>query len=57
MLVSSMNIGLHEGMKALVVQESKLYRRHTHAPPAPGTESSKANPTINKLRALAEEGE
>ena len=35
LLLSNMNIGLHEGMQALAVQGGELYRKHTYAAPAP----------------------
>ena len=54
LLLSNMNIGLHEGVKALAVQGGELYK-HTNAAPAPGTGNSMFTPTIIKLRALAEE--
>ena len=57
LLPSNMNIGLHEGMKALAVQGGKRYRKHTYAAPAPGTGNSMLTPTFKKMRALAEEGD
>eukprot|EP00904_Undaria_pinnatifida_P006716 jgi/Undpi1/3174/HiC_scaffold_15.g06548.m1 len=56
LLLSNMNIGLYEGMKALAVQGGELYRKHTYAAPAPVTGNSMVTPTLRKLGALAEEG-
>ena len=52
-----MNIGLHEGMKALVGQGGKLYRKHTYAAPAPRTGNSMVTPAFKTLKALAEKGD
>ena len=57
LLLSNMNIGLHDGMKALALQAGELYRKHTYTAPAPGTRNSMVTPTIKKLRALEEEGD
>ena len=46
LLLSSMNIGLHEGVKALAVQGGELYRKHTYAGPALGTGHSMVTPTL-----------
>ena len=35
LLLSNMNIGLHQGMKALAVQRGELYRKHTYAAASP----------------------
>ena len=56
LLLSNMNIGLYEGMKALAVQGGELYRKHTYAAPAPVTGNFMVTPTLRKLGALAEEG-
>ena len=45
LLLSKMNIGLHEDMKALAVQGGELYRKHTYAAPPPGTGNSMVTPT------------
>ena len=37
LLLSKMNIDLHEGMNTLVGQGGELYRKHTYTAPAPGT--------------------
>ena len=54
--MSNMNIGLHEGMKALALQGGRLYRKHIYVAPAPRTGNSIVTPTLKQLRALAEEG-
>ena len=53
--LSNMNIGQREGMKALAVQGGELYTKHTCVAQAPGTGNSMVIPTLEKLRALAEE--
>ena len=35
LLLSNMNFGLHQGMKALAVQQGELYRKHTYAAASP----------------------
>ena len=57
LLLSNINIGLHEGMKMLPVQGGELYRKHTYAAPAPGTGNSMVTLTFKQLSALAEEGD
>ena len=49
LLLSNMNIGLHEGMEALAVQGGELYRKHTYAATAPGTWNSMVTSTLKKI--------
>ena len=51
LLQSNMNIGLHEGMKALAVHGGELNRKHTYAAPASGSGNSMVTPILKQLRA------
>ena len=57
LVLSSMNIGLHQGMKARAVQRGELYRKHTYAAASPRNDEFHGHThTLKTLRALAEVG-
>ena len=57
LLLLNIKIGLHEGMKALGVQGSELYRKHTYAAPALGAGNSMVTPTFQTMGALPGEAD
>ena len=56
LLLSNMDVFLHEGIKALAVHGGKMYMKYTYAASAPGTGNSMIASILKPLRSLVEEG-